>query len=71
MKIGILGSGLVGQTLGAERAARGHDVMTDATNPLATSPAGPPTLVLGHTDSGGMQVQRWLGWNHAFKLLKK
>ena len=56
MKIGILGSGLVGQTLGAERA---------------TSPAGPPTLVLGHTDSGGMQVQRWLGWNHAFKLLKK
>ncbi len=35
-------------------------VVIDATNPLAPSPAGPPGLALGHTDSGGEQVQRWL-----------
>ena len=36
-------------------------VVIDATNPLAfTDPAGPPGLALGHTDSGGEQVQRWL-----------
>jgi len=32
----------------------------DATNPLVFRPSGPPTLALGHTDSGGEQVQRWL-----------
>ena len=36
-------------------------VVIDATNPLAfTAPGGPPGLALGHTDSGGEQVQRWL-----------
>jgi 8-hydroxy-5-deazaflavin:NADPH oxidoreductase len=123
MKVGILGSGTVGQTLGAGFAALGHDVMMgtrepdsdkvkawvkqtgvrasagtfagaaafgecavlatlwsgtanairlagperlagkvvmDATNPLVFRPDGPPALALGHTDSGGEQVQRWL-----------
>jgi predicted dinucleotide-binding enzyme len=34
-------------------------VVIDATNPLNFGPAG-VTLALGHTDSGGEQVQRWL-----------
>ena len=33
--------------------------LIDATNPLVFSGKGPPTLELGHTDSGGEQVQRW------------
>ena len=32
----------------------------DATNPLVFAPGAPPALALGHTDSGGEQVQRWL-----------
>jgi predicted dinucleotide-binding enzyme len=111
MKIGILGTGVVGQTLGAGFVALGHDVkmgsrepgahassgtfaeaaafaelavlatlwsgtesalrlarpenlagkvVIDATNPLVPRSDGPPTLALGHTDSGGEQVQRWL-----------
>lgn len=36
-------------------------VVIDATNPLALAgPDRPPGLALGHTDSGGEQVQRWL-----------
>src|SRR5262245_27217753 len=35
-------------------------VVIDATNPLIFSPGMPPALALGHTDSGGEQVQRWL-----------
>jgi hypothetical protein len=35
-------------------------VVIDATNPLDFSQGGPPRLALGHTDSGGEQVQRWL-----------
>ncbi|MGC4121884.1 MAG: NADPH-dependent F420 reductase [Myxococcales bacterium] len=34
-------------------------VVMDATNPLSFGPSG-PSLALGHTDSGGEQVQRWL-----------
>jgi predicted dinucleotide-binding enzyme len=34
-------------------------VLIDATNPLASAQGAPPSLVLGHTDSGGEQVQRW------------
>ncbi|HXI43082.1 MAG TPA: NAD(P)-binding domain-containing protein [Bryobacteraceae bacterium] len=34
-------------------------VLIDATNPLVFSPGAPPALALGHTDSGGEQVQRW------------
>ncbi len=123
MKIGILGSGDVGQKLGSEFAALGHDVkmgtrdpnsekikawvakngprasagtfqeaasfaelavlatlwsgtenairlanpknlagktVMDTTNPLIFYPDAPPALALGHTDSAGEQVQRWL-----------
>lgn len=35
-------------------------VLIDATNPLNFNPPAPPTLALGHTDSGGEQVQRWV-----------
>jgi predicted dinucleotide-binding enzyme len=35
-------------------------VVIDATNPLVFAPNAPPSLALGHTDSGGEQVQRWL-----------
>lgn len=36
-------------------------VVIDVTNPLKFEAGGaPPTLALGHTDSGGEQVQRWL-----------
>jgi 8-hydroxy-5-deazaflavin:NADPH oxidoreductase len=34
-------------------------VVMDVTNPLKQTDKG-PTLALGHTDSGGEQVQRWL-----------
>ena len=43
---------------GAENLA--GKVVIDATNPLVFSPGKPPALALGHTDSGGEQVQRWL-----------
>ena len=35
-------------------------VVIDATNPLVFAPGKLPALALGHTDSGGEQVQRWL-----------
>jgi predicted dinucleotide-binding enzyme len=36
-------------------------VVLDATNPLGfEQEGGPPVLVLGHNDSAGEQVQRWL-----------
>jgi 8-hydroxy-5-deazaflavin:NADPH oxidoreductase len=35
-------------------------VVIDVTNPLDSSQGMPPRLALGHTDSGGEQVQRWL-----------
>lgn len=35
-------------------------VVIDATNPLAFHDDGPPTLIYGHTDSGGEHVQKWL-----------
>jgi len=123
MKIGIVGSGEVGQALGRGFAAVGHEVMIgtrepsggkldawktqvgpraavgtfedaarfgelvvvatlwtgtksaldlagiqnlsgkviiDVTNPLLFHEGGMPTLAVGHTDSGGEQVQRWL-----------
>jgi predicted dinucleotide-binding enzyme len=46
------------QMAGAENLA--GKVVIDATNPLVFSEGGPPGLALGHTDSGGEQVQRWL-----------
>jgi predicted dinucleotide-binding enzyme len=35
-------------------------VVIDVTNPLVFTPGQPPSLALGHTDSAGEQVQRWL-----------
>ncbi len=46
---------------GAEALA--GKVLIDVTNPLGPGPngsSGPPSLVLGHTDSAGEQVQRWV-----------
>jgi len=39
----------------------------DVTNPLAFGESGPPSLALGHSDSGGEQVQRWLPRAHVVK----
>ena len=33
-------------------------VLIDATNPLQFNANGPPTLIRGHTDSGGEHLQR-------------
>jgi len=35
-------------------------ILMDVTNPLVVAENQPPRLALGHTDSGGEQVQRWL-----------
>lgn len=35
-------------------------VVIDATNPLTFSPGGPPRLYVGHTDSLGERVQKWI-----------
>ena len=35
-------------------------VVIDTTNPLVFSPGAAPALALGHTNSGGEQIQRWL-----------
>jgi 8-hydroxy-5-deazaflavin:NADPH oxidoreductase len=42
-------------------------VVVDATNPLKFTPGRPPELALGHTDSGGEQVQRWVPDAHVVK----
>lgn len=131
MKVGILGSGDVGQVLGAGFAKSGHEVklgsrdpqqekvqawvkkygpkasggtfaeaaafgeiivlatlwtgtenaiklagpknfagkiVMDVTNPLDFSKGAPPTLSVGHTDSAGEQVQRWLPDAKAVKV---
>ncbi len=53
--------------VGTEEAIRLADpdnfrakVVIDATNPLDFSPGGPPKLAIGHSDSLGERVQRWL-----------
>jgi len=43
---------------GPERLA--GKVVIDTVNPLAFKPNAPPELAIGHTDSAGEQVQRWL-----------
>ena len=52
---------------GTENALRlaGHErfagkVLIDVTNPLKFETGKPPGLAIGHTDSAGEQVQRWL-----------
>ncbi len=130
MRIGVLGSGAVGQALGKGFADKGHDVkigtrdpgqekikawvaktgtrasagsyaeaaafgellvlatpwsgtenaitlsekknfagkaVIDVTNPLDFSAGPPPKLALGHTDSGGEQIQRWIREAHVVK----
>jgi len=42
-------------------------VVIDATNPLVFTPNAPPSLALGHNDSGGEQVQRWLPQSRVVK----
>lgn len=61
---------------GAENAIRlanpanlSKKVVIDVTNPLDFINEGPPRLVLGHTDSGGEQVQRWLPRARVVKAL--
>lgn len=52
---------------GAERLA--GKVVIDVTNPLDFSHGAPPGLALGHTDSAGEQVQRWLPQARVVKAL--
>jgi 8-hydroxy-5-deazaflavin:NADPH oxidoreductase len=42
-------------------------VVIDATNPLDFSQGMPPKLAVGHTDSGGEQIQRWLPHSRVVK----
>jgi len=42
-------------------------VVIDAINPLVFEPGRGPALALGHTDSGGEQVRRWLPSAHVVK----
>ncbi len=45
----------------------GGKVLIDATNPLDFTDGFPPRLTLGHSDSGGEQVQRWAPDAHVVK----
>jgi predicted dinucleotide-binding enzyme len=58
--LALLGSGTESalRLAGAENF-RGK-VVIDATNPLRFEPNKPPGLTVGHTDSRGEEVQRWL-----------
>ncbi|MDR8391516.1 NAD(P)-binding domain-containing protein [Aliifodinibius sp. S!AR15-10] len=40
----------------------------DVTNPLVFEEGKPPRLAIGHTDSGGEQIQRWLPEAHIVKV---
>ena len=42
-------------------------VVIDTTNPLAFKPGAPPSLAIGHTDSAGETIQRWLPDSHVVK----
>lgn len=44
----------------AEAGNLSGKILMDVTNPLVVAENQPPRLALGHTDSGGEQVQRWL-----------
>jgi 8-hydroxy-5-deazaflavin:NADPH oxidoreductase len=54
------GSGTENALRLAGAAALAGKVLIDATDPLVFTPGLPPALALGHDDSGGEQVQRWL-----------
>ncbi|MGH7542936.1 MAG: NAD(P)-binding domain-containing protein, partial [Gemmatimonadota bacterium] len=51
MKIGIIGSGIVGQTLGAKLVERGHDVALGTRSPADLSEA-----------RGSGYLNDWFGW---------
>jgi predicted dinucleotide-binding enzyme len=53
------------QLIGAENLA--GKIVIDTTNPLAYKENAPPSLSIGHTDSAGEQVQRWLPKSHVVK----
>jgi predicted dinucleotide-binding enzyme len=60
-------SGTEGAITLADKKNLTGKVVIDVTNPLIPKPGGPPGLALGHTDSGGEQVQRWLADAHVVK----
>jgi 8-hydroxy-5-deazaflavin:NADPH oxidoreductase len=63
MKVGVLGSGDVGRSLGRGFVRHGHEVMVGSRTPekLATGiRRRNPQLFVGHTDSLGERVQRWV-----------
>lgn len=51
----------------AEKKNLAGKLIIDVTNPLSFAANRPPTLSLGHTDSGGEQVQRWAPDAHVVK----
>jgi len=52
----------------AKPEALAGKLVMDATNPLIFAANAPPTLALGHTDSGGEQVQRWIPKSRVVKV---
>ena len=58
--IATLGTGTEDACKLADPASFARKVVIDATNPLDYSPGGPPKLAIGHTDSLGERVQRWM-----------
>jgi len=62
--IAVLATVWTGAESALRQAGRGnlaHKVVIDVTNPLSFgAPEQPPQLALGHSDSAGEQVQRWL-----------
>jgi 8-hydroxy-5-deazaflavin:NADPH oxidoreductase len=62
-ELAVLATSWSGTESAIKLAGPGHlygKVVIDATNPLIVAPGAAPVLALGHTDSGGEQVQRWL-----------
>lgn len=53
----------------ADRKNLDNKIVIDVTNPLDFSAGMPPTLLLGTSDSGGEQVQRWLKDSKVVKAL--
>ena len=56
--------------LAAAPASLAGKLVIDVTNPLVYETGKPPRLALGHTDSGGEQVQRWLPQSKVVKAFK-
>jgi predicted dinucleotide-binding enzyme len=58
--LATLWSGTPSAIMLAGRECLRGKALIDVTNPLVFHESGPPTLAVGHTDSGGEQVQRLL-----------